>query len=779
MCNKSLELAMFLYKIFLLILLSIFFISCGGGGGGNAANDPSPTSVTISGNVVDNYIVNATVCIDSNKNNRCDAGEPTTTSGTKGSYSFTNDSISSTDIVIAYGGEDHITGEPFNYFVKNVVSNKDSSNKVILSSINTLIVDYMSVANANLSDSQNAVVNFISGGSASIETSNAITDVIANKTTQSDEFEKSLKLFQMVAKINDVNNSTESAKSFNLLAQYIKNNNTKQDDDNISITNNTVKVLSSSDYIPVMLEKNVWNYYTDMTPENKYKLDVYDPNGRTLTYSILDGKDKDDFNISSNENGTIAFFTLPVYTNPTDSDFDGEYKIDVNVSNGTTSLIKEITINVLKYNKSVKAVVSSSIFEIEDDATVGSVLGSINITNNGSLDSEIIKYELNPSDANFDVNKTNGNIYVKDRTSFPDPSTGNIIERNISIRAKNSAGWSDASISTIKIYNVGELNSTATIQSETFETIFENNSSTQAVGTVTIAVDGGNSVDDYNITSDSSGYFSINSSGVITVANSFDFESQNEYLITVSAHNANGWGSGSTITIKIKDVNEAPSMSPAVETQTVSFGESIERTYTLNDGDSGTGVTQTVSISVSSNNSNVGVSKSRATGVDGDELVITLTGDSVGQSTITVVLDDNNGTLNGGIETKTYEFNTTVRSNGHKLYQVQKDSNYTNNSIVFDSITYDWNSTARWYETGTTILMPVEILKSAQSAYLAGNFNEVAEGHYYVNKAEYLWDSHKSQTHTSTTKYRNASGLDNNLTARNNNFQHDAYHTFL
>jgi hypothetical protein len=769
--------------LFLSVFFLTFFIGCGGSGGSNG----NSLSTTISGKVVDNYIQNATVCIDSNKNNTCDTGELTTTSSSDGSFSFSNDAINSNDIIIAYGGTDATTGETFNYIVKNTVANKDSNSKVILSSINTLIVDYMDVASKNLNDATTAVVNFLGAGTSNIESANAIADVVANRISQDDEFEKSLKLFQIIAAINDVNDSINSAKSFNDLAKYIRDNNTKTDDDNISLTNYNAnpKTIYANQYTPVILEDNTWNFYVDMSPTNEYNFNAYDPSGRTLTYS-LSGTDQDDFNVSSN--GKIQFLVSPTttnYINPTDNDFDGEYRVDVNISNGDTFIIKELIVNVIKYNKSVKAILDTVTLNVEDNATVGTILGSISVTNSESLDSEIIKYELNPSDSNFDINRTSGNIYIKDRTSFPNPTSGNTIERNVSVRAKNSAGWSSIYISTINIVNAGELNTTATISNETFETIYENNSSTQIVGTVTIAQDGGsgNVVDDYNITSgNDSGYFAINSSGEINVTNSFDYESQDTYTIGVKAHNANGWGSEASITIKIKDVNEAPTMTPAVETKTVSLGEFIERTYSLNDGDTASGVTQTISINVSSSNGNVTVNKSISSGVDGNNLVLTLTGNTVGTSLITVVLNDNNGTDNGGIEETIYEFNTTVRSNGWKIYDNRKQANNNSvHSVPFDDRTYTWNPTKQWYEdtTNDTILMPVEIIKSIKNAYLAGNFNEVAEGHYYVNKSEYLWDVNKSQIHTAITKYKNANNVDNNITANNDNFQHDAYHNFF
>ena len=55
-------------------------VACGGGG------SSSTSSSTLSGKVIDGYIVGARVCLDVNSNNKCDAGEPTTISDGTGSY---------------------------------------------------------------------------------------------------------------------------------------------------------------------------------------------------------------------------------------------------------------------------------------------------------------------------------------------------------------------------------------------------------------------------------------------------------------------------------------------------------------------------------------------------------------------------------------------------------------------------------------------------------------------------------------------------------------------
>ncbi len=67
------------------LLASAILAACGGGGGGGG----SPAGGgSISGKVIDGYIQGATVCLDLNQNNNCDAGEPSTTTSASGSYTL-------------------------------------------------------------------------------------------------------------------------------------------------------------------------------------------------------------------------------------------------------------------------------------------------------------------------------------------------------------------------------------------------------------------------------------------------------------------------------------------------------------------------------------------------------------------------------------------------------------------------------------------------------------------------------------------------------------------
>ena len=117
---------------------------------------------TTTGIAVDNYIKDATVCIDTNKNNLCsdESPENITTTDENGVFSFPK-LLNNDDVIIAYDGKDIKTLESFPYILKNIASNKDSNNTIVLSSLTTLTTDYMLETHSSLSTAKTAIANFL------------------------------------------------------------------------------------------------------------------------------------------------------------------------------------------------------------------------------------------------------------------------------------------------------------------------------------------------------------------------------------------------------------------------------------------------------------------------------------------------------------------------------------------------------------------------------------------------------------------------------------------
>jgi outer membrane murein-binding lipoprotein Lpp len=74
-------------------------LALAGCGGGNTASTNIPT---IAGTVIDGYIEGATVCLDTNANQACDAGEPSATTAKDGSYKLDTSTLTAEQIKAAH-----------------------------------------------------------------------------------------------------------------------------------------------------------------------------------------------------------------------------------------------------------------------------------------------------------------------------------------------------------------------------------------------------------------------------------------------------------------------------------------------------------------------------------------------------------------------------------------------------------------------------------------------------------------------------------------------------
>jgi hypothetical protein len=98
-------------SISILSMLAAAALTACGGGGSTSSN----TTATLTGKVMDGYIKSASVCLDLNKNDLCDANEPFSVSGADGSYSLIypiSASLADTPIIVTVpvGAVDSVDG---------------------------------------------------------------------------------------------------------------------------------------------------------------------------------------------------------------------------------------------------------------------------------------------------------------------------------------------------------------------------------------------------------------------------------------------------------------------------------------------------------------------------------------------------------------------------------------------------------------------------------------------------------------------------------------------
>ncbi|MEQ3498629.1 hypothetical protein ABMY20_02600 [Tenacibaculum sp. SSH1-16] len=179
---------------------------------------------------------------------------------------------------------------------------------------------------------------------------------------------------------------------------------------------------------------------------------------------------------------------------------------------------------------------------IDENPTVGQVIGTVESDNNASLIFSITSQTPNGA---IEINENTGELTVADATLFDFEINPTITATIAADKAQNTATV------TITVNNTNELS----VQ-DFSTTIDENPTDGQSLGTISAS---GDATLTYSITAQSpNGALNINSnSGELTVANPtlFDFETNPTITATVSVDNA-GTVQTATVTINLNDIDE-------------------------------------------------------------------------------------------------------------------------------------------------------------------------------------------------------------------------------
>ena len=144
------------FKISLFSIIYLSFIACF-----DSSNNVDGVNKFIEGKVIDGYIKNARVCLDTNKNNKCDNSEPSTFSNSNGYFKFkTNDSGEFN--ILMENGIDTATNAKFTGTLKKAIELNDTNETITtnITPISTIIAN-IKESNQSLSikETQNIVSN--------------------------------------------------------------------------------------------------------------------------------------------------------------------------------------------------------------------------------------------------------------------------------------------------------------------------------------------------------------------------------------------------------------------------------------------------------------------------------------------------------------------------------------------------------------------------------------------------------------------------------------------
>jgi subtilisin family serine protease len=304
----------------------------------------------------------------------------------------------------------------------------------------------------------------------------------------------------------------------------------------------------------------------------------------SIDENITDGTLIADFNATNTMDSNITSFSIlgdgagnfeinttghVVIANNANIDFESKesYSLTVYATNqaGTSNNVNlNININDIPDKKPILASFSGNVLE---NASVSTIVGSINIVNSGdSAISAITLKELNSSEsANFSA-QTDGRIVVKSGAII-DFET--LEEHNLTAIATSASGDSNEVNVTIYVIDVAEqvpeLNTTIL-------NVDENATVGTLVGNVPIIEEGDSSITSFSLTGTGSGNFDINTTGHISIKTgaSLDFETTQQYNFEAYATNSAGNSGSVNVIININDISE---VVPILADTTLSLAE--------------------------------------------------------------------------------------------------------------------------------------------------------------------------------------------------------------
>ncbi|RQO66034.1 hypothetical protein DBR43_27730 [Pedobacter sp. KBW06] len=267
--------------------------------------------------------------------------------------------------------------------------------------------------------------------------------------------------------------------------------------------------------------------------------------------------------------------------------------------------------------------------------------------------------------------------------------------------------------------------------------LYENTAAGASAGTLSSTSDNPAATFTYSLVSGTgstdNASFSISGNQLLSTA-SLDFETKAVYKVRVRSTTQNNTSLDKELTINLTDVNEIPTLT-AIGDQTL-CATSAAQTVALAGISAGPETGQTTTLSVSSTNSalfqSLTASGSGATGT----LSYTLRSGASGTATVTVMVKDNGGTANGGVDTYTRSFQITVNAapivsiSSNKGTQVSKGDVVT--LTATGGTTYVWANSAGILSGQNTAVLTVRPRETTTYTVTATNANGCSQSQTFT-----------------------------------------------
>jgi len=288
-----------------------------------------------------------------------------------------------------------------------------------------------------------------------------------------------------------------------------------------------------------------------------------DPDGDTLSYSIVGGADAGSFTINAST-GALSFASLPDREVPLDANGDNVYEVSVRVSDGTVNDTQAISVTVLNLNDNAPVITSNgggasaSVSQVEGGSTVTTVTAT-------DADGDSLSYHIvGGADASrFQINSATGALTFVSPPDFEAPTdagANNVYDVVVEVRdgvhtdtQAIAVTITDANDNAPDITSDGG-GASASINVAEGGTAVTTVTATDAdtVGSITYRIAGGADA----------GRFTINAAtGALSFASTSDFEAptdagaNNAYEVVVEADDG-VQATQQTLTVNVTDTND-------------------------------------------------------------------------------------------------------------------------------------------------------------------------------------------------------------------------------
>ena len=337
--------------------------------------------------------------------------------------------------------------------------------------------------------------------------------------------------------------------------------------------------------------------YTDPTldPQNQI-LATYsatDPEGDAVTRWSLSGSDGGDFEISGT--GVLTFRNVPDYDRPADSNRDNEYLVTIrayDAGNRYGSL--DVTVTVTPFNEPpVINTGSRTEFIYSENRT-----GSIYTYRATDPEQAAISWSVAGVDGSFFSIDNRGTLSFADSLDFEaraDFNRDNVYD--ITVVAEDDRGLQGE----LKVaVTVTDVNEGPEVSGRRAYTVVEGQELSGATYSATDPE--GDDVTRWSLSGSDGGDFEISATGVLAFRDVPDYDKpadsnrDNEYLVTVRAHDAGNRYGSLDVTVTVTDVNEEAPVVTGSDNRTVSENTtSAIHTYRATDADLGDTITWSTS----------------------------------------------------------------------------------------------------------------------------------------------------------------------------------------